>query len=209
MESYDDATYLWGASVTVNQPTKGVEGGYRAFVEWGELTREAEASIFQDFWTWLSAIREACRTQGRTFIAYCFWAAAEDGAMNRAVANPRIDGPRIEDLLAFRRADPPPGLICTRWPSAKFRPKDPLDSSNWRSRRDFAGETRTPVAKPPWSGTRRRVVTIRPRPSRLASALSLTTKMTVVPQKRSATGSMGRRRTSLTATTFCEVWPDH
>ena len=27
MESYDDATYLWGASVTVNQTTPGVEAG--------------------------------------------------------------------------------------------------------------------------------------------------------------------------------------
>ncbi|MGH3733351.1 MAG: TM0106 family RecB-like putative nuclease [Acidimicrobiales bacterium] len=106
MESYDDATYLWGASVTLNRPTDGVKSGYRAFVEWGELTRDAETQIFADFWAWLSGIRDSCRQQGRTFVAYCFWAAAEDGAMNRAVANPRVNGPRIEDLIDFRRADP-------------------------------------------------------------------------------------------------------
>ncbi len=107
MESYDDATYLWGASVTLNRPTDGVTPGYRAFVEWGELDHNAEARIFRDFWSWLSEIRETCRTQGRTFIAYCFWAAAEDGAMNRAIAAPLSGGPRLEDLVAFRHADPP------------------------------------------------------------------------------------------------------
>jgi predicted RecB family nuclease len=126
MESYDDATYLWGASVTVNRPTEGVEAGYRAFVEWGELNRDAEANIFQDFWTWLSSIRDACRAQDRTFIAYCFWAAAEDGAMNRAVANPRVDGPRIEDLLAFRRADPPAWVDLHEMAKRQIQTEGPL-----------------------------------------------------------------------------------
>jgi predicted RecB family nuclease len=126
MESYDDATYLWGASVTINYPTDGVEPGYQAFVEWGKLDRDAEARIFQEFWTWLSAIRDACSAQARTFIAYCFWAAAEDGAMNRAVANPRVDGPRIEDLLAFRRADPPAWVDLHELAKRQIQTEGPL-----------------------------------------------------------------------------------
>lgn len=106
MESYDDATYLWGASVTINEPTIGVTAGYRAFVEWSELTHESEAAIFKDFWAWLEELRDTCRAQGRTFAAYCFWAQAEDGAMNRAVKPPIEGGPTSHDLAAFRRSDP-------------------------------------------------------------------------------------------------------
>lgn len=107
MESYDDATYLWGASVSVNRSTAGVEEGYRAFVEWGELTRDAEARNFGEFWTWLSEIRELCAQQDRTFAAYCFWAQAEDGAMNRAVELPLPGGPTAVDLFDFRGMAPP------------------------------------------------------------------------------------------------------
>jgi len=34
MESYDDATYLWGANVTLNAPVDGLVEGYTTFVEW-------------------------------------------------------------------------------------------------------------------------------------------------------------------------------
>jgi predicted RecB family nuclease len=106
MESYDDATYLWGAHVTVNTSTDGVAEGYRAFVEWERLDHESEATIFCDFWTWLNDVRGACEEQGRTFAAYCFWAQAEDGAMNRAVSPPLEGGPTLEELTDFRRGDP-------------------------------------------------------------------------------------------------------
>jgi predicted RecB family nuclease len=107
MESYDDATYLWGANVTLNAPVDGIVAGYYAFVEWDELTREAEARNFATFWSWLSELRRRCATDGRTFAAYCFWAQAEDGAMNRAVATPVDDGPSVQDLEAFRGMSPP------------------------------------------------------------------------------------------------------
>lgn len=106
MESYEDATYLWGASISVNQPTPGIDEGYYAFVDWGELHHDAEARNFRDFWTWLSGIRELCAQQGRTFAAYCFWAQAEDGAMNRAVDPPQPDGPTAVDLFDFRSTTP-------------------------------------------------------------------------------------------------------
>jgi predicted RecB family nuclease len=106
MESYDDATYLWGASVTVNTATTGVEEGYCAFVDWDHLDHVSEATIFRNFWRWLNELRRACEEQGRTFAAYCFWAQAEDGAMNRAVSPPLNDGPTLEALTDFRRRDP-------------------------------------------------------------------------------------------------------
>ena len=106
MESYDDGTYLWGASVTLNSHVEGVEAGYHAFVEWGELTEEAESKIFQEFWEWFSDIREQCAKQAKTVAGYCFWAQAEDGAMNRAVENPLAGGPTQEDLKLFRSQSP-------------------------------------------------------------------------------------------------------
>ena len=106
MESYDDATYLWGASVTLNSHVEGIDAGYRAFVEWGELTEDAESKIFQEFWEWFSDIREKCAKQGKTVAGYCFWAQAEDGAMNRAVENPLPGGPTSADLQSFRSQKP-------------------------------------------------------------------------------------------------------
>jgi len=106
MESYDDATYLWGAYVTVNRLTDGVAGGYRPFAEWGELDQQSEAAIFRDFWQWLGELRTLCEEQGRTVAAYCFWAQAENGAMNRAVTTPIEGGPTLADLAVFRASDP-------------------------------------------------------------------------------------------------------
>ena len=107
MESYEDATYLWGAYVTLNHPTEGVTAGYHPFVEWGELSREAEAQNFARFWSWISELQATCEKETRTFAAYCFWAQAEDGAMNRAVAEPLVGGPTHGDLTDFRNSDPP------------------------------------------------------------------------------------------------------
>jgi predicted RecB family nuclease len=86
MESYDDVTYLWGANVTLNADVPGVSAGYRAFVNWDGLNPEDEARVFATFWTWFDALRHTCEAAGLTFRAYCFWAQAEDGAMNRAVS---------------------------------------------------------------------------------------------------------------------------
>ena len=107
MESYGERTYLWGTSVTLNEPLEGARPGYRAFVEWGALTAETEAKIFCDFWTWFEDLRRRCRERDLTIAAYCFWAQAEDGAMNRAAATAIEGGPTIEDLDSFRRSSPP------------------------------------------------------------------------------------------------------
>ncbi|HTT58511.1 MAG TPA: TM0106 family RecB-like putative nuclease [Acidimicrobiales bacterium] len=126
MESYEDTTYLWGAFVTLNCPVDGVKAGYRSFVEWGDLTPDTETRIFAEFWAWLSEVRDLCRVQGRTFRAYCFWAAAEDGAMNRAVANPTSDAPPIDELLEFRRAEPPAWIDLHELAKRQIQTEGPL-----------------------------------------------------------------------------------
>lgn len=87
MESYGHATYLWGALVTSRVATPGVEEGYRAFVEWGPLTGEAEGAIFASFFDWLTTTARLARDAGRTVRVYCFWAHAERGQMRRALAS--------------------------------------------------------------------------------------------------------------------------
>ncbi len=126
MESYDDATYLWGASVTLNAPVDGVVAGYRSFAEWGQLDHDAEARIFRDFWSWLGDVRSRCQGQGRTFAAYCFWAQAEDGAMNRAVATPLDGGPTSSDLQSFRSCSPPEWIDLHHEAKRQIQTEGPL-----------------------------------------------------------------------------------
>ncbi len=126
MESYEDTTYLWGAFVTLTRPIEGLSAGYRSFAEWTDLTPDAETRIFAEFWSWLSEVRDLCRVQGCTFSAYCFWAAAEDGAMNRAVANPTADAPPIDELLSFRRAEPPAWIDLHELAKRQIQTEGPL-----------------------------------------------------------------------------------
>ncbi len=109
MESYDDVTYLWGACVSVGDPRFADDAGYHAFVNWDAIDAPGEARVFTDFWTWFDGLRRRVEGAGLTFRAYCFWAQAEDGAMNRAAGAGVAGSPRREDLDAFR--DPTAG----RW----------------------------------------------------------------------------------------------
>jgi predicted RecB family nuclease len=104
MESYEHATYLWGAFVTNNVGLEGIEEGYRAFVTFDELTDEAEAEIFADFWTWLTQLRTAVRAKGRSFRAYCFWRAAEESQMKRAAEIGAESIPAVRELERFFRS---------------------------------------------------------------------------------------------------------
>jgi predicted RecB family nuclease len=107
MESYDERTYLWGALVTTRREIEGVETGYRAFVNFETLDDESESILFGEFWRWFCDLRERVERAGATFAAYCFWAHAEDGAMNRAVLTGAQGTPSREDLDAFRGCEPP------------------------------------------------------------------------------------------------------
>jgi len=106
MESYGDATYMWGAYVSVNSPVPGIDEGYRSFFTFEELTFENEQRIFQEFWRWFMQIRDLALNAGKTFAGYCFWEHAENSAMNRAVSPPLTDGPTLVDLDAFRNTSP-------------------------------------------------------------------------------------------------------
>lgn len=101
MESYDHATYLWGALVTCHVPVVGISEGYRAFADFERLDDEVEATIFGDFWAFLTELRQEVRRQGRSFRAYCFWRAAEEGQMRRALRAGGDDLPSPRALERF------------------------------------------------------------------------------------------------------------
>lgn len=101
MESYNDRTYLWGATVRTRSDTPLVRNGYFSFVEWGELTTEAESRIFADFWNWFDGLRVACDNAGLSLAAYCFYEQAENGAMRRAVAQHADLTPAWEQVSTF------------------------------------------------------------------------------------------------------------
>ncbi len=126
MESYDEATYLWGAHVTLNVAVPDIQGGYHSFAEWGDLTPRAESEIFAKFWKWFDELRRTCHEDGRTFAAYCFWAQAEDGAMNRAVATPIPGGPTRADLDAFRTSQPPEWIDLHQFAKQQIQTTGPL-----------------------------------------------------------------------------------
>jgi predicted RecB family nuclease len=106
MESYDDVTYLWGALVSVRRAVPGVVTGYHAFVDWGPLDGYVESSVFSRFWSFFDAQRSAAAAAGASFAAYCFWAQAENGAMNRASAHPGSPAPTREEVDRFRQHQP-------------------------------------------------------------------------------------------------------
>lgn len=106
MESYNDATYLWGAYVTTRRPVPGVTEGYRSFVCWEPLDEQREGQLFTEFWTWFMDQRRAALEAGATFRAYCFWAQAEDHAMDRAVSFESTASPSPEEVIAFRAREP-------------------------------------------------------------------------------------------------------
>jgi predicted RecB family nuclease len=85
MESYDNATYLWGTLVTAKVATPGVHEGYRAFVEWGALSEASEGRLFVEFFDWLASTVLAAQGAGRSVGIYCFWEHAERGQMRRAM----------------------------------------------------------------------------------------------------------------------------
>jgi predicted RecB family nuclease len=126
MESYGDRTYLWGASVTVRGDVVGIVSEHVTFVEWGELSRDAEAQLFANFWSWFIDLRARCHDQGRSFAAYCFWAQAEDGAMNRAVDKPVEGGPTKKDLDEFRRSVPTEWIDIHDVAKAQIQTEGPL-----------------------------------------------------------------------------------
>jgi predicted RecB family nuclease len=144
MESYDEVTYLWGASVTVNRPVEGVAEGYRAFVQWESLSRDSEARIFADFWSWFDDLRRRCHDSDRSLAAYCFWAQAEDGAMNRAVATPLEHGPTMETLKSFRDCSPSQWIDLHEFAKRQIQTEGPLGLKQLASAAGFQWRDENP-----------------------------------------------------------------
>jgi predicted RecB family nuclease len=108
MESYENATYVWGSLVTARVDVPGLEQGYRAFTEWGELTTRTEGELFTRFFRWLADTVAISEAAGRSVGLYCFYAHAELTQMRRAMASgaPGLPAPEVLDtLLAGRLVD--------------------------------------------------------------------------------------------------------
>ncbi len=106
MESYNDQTYLWGAYVTLRRPVPGIEPGYHYFARFEAINSELESEVFGEFWTWLTRQRDAATAAGATLAGYCFWAQAENSAMNRSITTVTPATPTLADLDHFRNASP-------------------------------------------------------------------------------------------------------
>ncbi|MHB1087401.1 MAG: TM0106 family RecB-like putative nuclease [Acidimicrobiales bacterium] len=144
MESYDDTTYLWGATVTVNNAVDGVASGHWSFVNWDELNDTTESRIFADFWAWFDGLRSLCAAQARSVAAYCFWAQAEDGAMNRAVLNPLPGGPTRADLDDFRQSSPAQWIDLHELAKRQIQTEGPLGLKQLASSSGFAWRDENP-----------------------------------------------------------------
>ncbi|MDE3093587.1 MAG: TM0106 family RecB-like putative nuclease [Acidobacteriota bacterium] len=128
MESDGEHTYLWGAYVRASAAARegSVVEGYHPFVSWDEPSAATEAAVFAEFWRWFSQLRDTCAARSLTFAAYCFWAQAEDGAMNRAVAAAREGGPTLSDLDAFRTHSPAQWIDLHEYAKAQLQTEGPL-----------------------------------------------------------------------------------
>jgi predicted RecB family nuclease len=108
MESYENATYVWGSLVTARSPVPGVDEGYRGFAEWGELNDESEGALFASFASWLAATVAAAEAAGASVGLYCFYEHAELTQMRRAMAS-GVEGlpspEALDALLANRLVD--------------------------------------------------------------------------------------------------------
>ncbi len=106
MESYNELTYLWGAYVTTRRTIFGIKEGYHSFVSFEPLDGDVEMDVFANFWRWFSDTRSLARAADASFAAYCFWAHAEESAMNRAVRHGLWNAPTRDEIDRFRRGDP-------------------------------------------------------------------------------------------------------
>jgi predicted RecB family nuclease len=100
MENVEEGVYLWGALVTAGHGAPDIPSGYRAFVTWDALDGDGpagESGLFLEFWAWLQELRQRTAEAGRSFRAYCYNAAAENGQMRRLAGT--VD--RLEEVEEF------------------------------------------------------------------------------------------------------------
>ncbi|CAN5604804.1 hypothetical protein BH10ACT1_BH10ACT1_19030 [soil metagenome] len=87
----DGTAYLWGA---------WVDDEYLAAASWEPAGPVVEASVFAEFWDWLSARRRAAIAAERTLITYCWYRGAEAGALREGAAAAAEHLGRVDDPAA-------------------------------------------------------------------------------------------------------------
>lgn len=87
MENTDDGCYLWGALVSDRSSAGVTDPQYEPFMTWEPMTLDAETANSLRFWQWLIELRRQADSEGRTFAAYCYNAAAENTVLHRLGLN--------------------------------------------------------------------------------------------------------------------------
>jgi predicted RecB family nuclease len=76
--------------------------GYHEFVSWEPLDDAEETKVFERFWSFFQGVRTTALEAGATFAGYCFWAQAEDTAMDRAIRTRPDLQAEVAAFRAFR-----------------------------------------------------------------------------------------------------------
>ena len=99
MENIEEGVYLWGALVTERFGSARTSK-YHPFVTWDPLTPDVEADNSLRFWRWLTALRSAAREAGRSFLAYCYNASAENTYLRKLGLAAGI----LDEITAFTQS---------------------------------------------------------------------------------------------------------
>ncbi len=99
MESVSAGAYMWGTLVTDRSGSGLVEPAYRSFVTWEPLAQAEEAN-FMEFWDWMTGIVDAGTRSGRSVLAYCWFAGAENTHFLRMAAQNEGLAPHIKTFTA-------------------------------------------------------------------------------------------------------------
>lgn len=108
MENVDSGVYLWGTYTTLRGPAAGsaaldgIQEGYRPFLSWEPIDAQAAASVFGEFWRWLTEVRRCATDAGFTFAAYCYTGAEYEKMRQILASTPErhdLPSPEVVDAL--------------------------------------------------------------------------------------------------------------
>ncbi len=135
MENVNDGCYLWGALLSVRDPSGAVVSEYKPFVSWNPDTATGEIEAFLRFWEWFTDARNDAARKGRSFRAYCYSQGAENGQLRRLAALCGIEE-EVEDFIRSEQwVDLLPIVkeqLITGLPSNGLKTVAPLAGFAWR-----------------------------------------------------------------------------